>query len=443
MKSSLSKVLHPLADKPLIQHVLNTADALKPDSIHLVYGFGGEQVRNAIKKPNLQWVEQIQQLGTGHAVAQVMPQITDNAQVLILYGDVPLIALKTLKNLIAESHSNNLGILTVELSHPQGYGRIVRNARGQITCIVEEKDANSKIKQIQEVNTGILITGAKQLRRWLADLKNDNAQGEYYLTDVIAAAVAENIPIYSCAPADVHEVMGVNSRLQLAELERYYQLQQVKTLMESGVTVRDPARLDIRGTVQVAGDVDIDINVILEGKVTIGHNVKIGAHTIIKNAQIADNVEILSHCVIDDVVIGSGCRIGPFSRLRPDTVLEKEVRVGNFVEIKKSKVDKGSKISHLSYIGDSEIGQNVNIGAGTITCNYDGANKHKTIIKDNAFIGSDTQLVAPVTVEVGATIGAGSTITKNTPPNALSLSRAPQETRKDWKRPVKKSDSNP
>ncbi len=438
MHSDIPKVLHRIADKPLIRHVLDTALALQPDSIHIVYGHGGPQVRETLADTDVFWVEQAQQLGTGHAVAQAMPQIADDAIVLVLCGDAPLITIKTLHTLSSQADNQSLSLLTVELEQPQGYGRIIRNSQGQVESIVEEKDATASQKQIQEINTGILIAPAAHLRRWLASLNNNNAQGEYYLTDIIAQAVQENLPIHTTTPFDLHEVLGINDRVQLSTLERYYQRQQVNQLMLAGATVRDPARLDIRGTVQTGRDVSIDINVILEGQITLGNRITIGPHTVIRNATIADEVEILSHCVIENVVIGAQCRIGPFARLRPDTVLAEQVHIGNFVELKKSTVAQGSKINHLSYIGDSEVGSQVNIGAGTITCNYDGANKYKTIIGDKAFIGSDTQLVAPVTVGPGATIGAGSTITKDTKPDALTLSRTPQKTISCWQRPRKK-----
>lgn len=438
MYSNIPKVLHTLADKPLIRHVVNSASVLQPDSIHIVYGHGGEQVREALAETNVNWVKQEQQLGTGHAVAQAMPEIADETMVLVLYGDVPLISTATLQWLCSKTDVNSLGILTAFLDDPQGYGRIVRNTQGQVERIVEEKDADSDLKSIQEINTGILIASATHLRRWLTSIKNDNAQGEYYLTDIIALAVQENRSIYTHTPNDVHEILGVNDRTQLAILERYYQAQQINCLMLTGVTVRDPTRLDIRGTVQTGHDVSIDVNVVLEGEITLGNRVNIGPHTVIRNAKIGDDVEILSHCVIENVVIGDGCRIGPFARLRPETVLAEQVRIGNFVEIKKSSVAQGSKINHLSYIGDTEVGSHVNIGAGTITCNYDGVNKYKTIIEDKAFIGSDTQLIAPVKVGTGATIGAGSTITKDTPPDTLTLSRPPQKTIVGWQRSNKK-----
>jgi bifunctional UDP-N-acetylglucosamine pyrophosphorylase / glucosamine-1-phosphate N-acetyltransferase len=439
MYSDLPKVLHRLANKPLIHHVVDTALALQPESIHIVYGHGGQQVLQALAHFPIVGVEQTQQLGTGHAVAQAMPHITDDAMVLILCGDVPLTRLDTLQQLCAQiTNPHSLGILTVKLEQPQGYGRIVRNSQGQVARIVEEKEADDAIKAIKEVNAGILIVPATYLRRWLTMLNNNNAQGEYYLTDIVALAVQENLTIHTTCSTDIYEVMGVNDRLQLATLERYYQQQQAIQLMQAGVTLIDPARLDIRGTVQTGRDVTIDVNVILAGEIKLGNRVKIGPHTVIRNAQIADEVEIFSHCVIEDVIIGPGCRIGPFARLRPETVLAEQVHIGNFVEIKKSTVAHHSKINHLSYIGNTEVGSEVNIGAGTITCNYDGANKHKTIIGDHAFIGSDTQLVAPVTVGAGATIGAGSTITKNTPPEMLTLSRSPQQTITGWQRPRKK-----
>ncbi|MCK5877882.1 MAG: bifunctional UDP-N-acetylglucosamine diphosphorylase/glucosamine-1-phosphate N-acetyltransferase GlmU [Candidatus Marithrix sp.] len=437
MCSDLPKVLHCLAGKPLLQHVIDAAISLEPETIHVVYGYGGEQVRDTLSDLPVQWVKQVQQLGTGHAVAQAIPSIADNNVVLVLYGDVPLINPTNLQKLC--SLSNGLNVLTAKLDNPTGYGRIVRDAQGQVECIIEEKDADNKTKAIQEINTGILATKAINLRTWLANLDNNNSQGEYYLTDTIAMAVTDNVPIHTNIVHDVLEVTGVNNRLQLANLERYYQSQQVNNLMLTGVTVQDPNRLDIRGIVKTGYDIIIDINVILEGEVSLGNRVKIGANTIIRNAKIADDVEILSNCVIENVVIGTGCKIGPFARLRPETELAEQVHIGNFVELKKSVVAKGSKINHLSYIGDSEIGSNVNIGAGTITCNYDGANKHKTIIKDNVFVGSDTQLIAPVTVENGATIGAGSTITKNVAEDSLTLSRVQQQSVMGWERPTKNS----
>lgn len=439
MRSELPKVLHPLANKPLINHVVDGALALKPHSLHIVYGHGGDQVRATLNEFSINWAHQAEQLGTGHAVAQAMPDIVDDSMVLVLCGDVPLITPATLEELCAKADHNSLGILTVELDNPQGYGRIVRNAAGEVERIVEEKDADATIKQIKEVNSGIFLIPAAHLRRWLGSLNNDNAQGEYYLTDIVSLAVAENIPIFTSAAHNVYEVMGINNRVQLATLERQYQKQQANKLMlDYGVTLHDPSRIDIRGSVEAGHDVAIDVNVVFEGDIKLGNKVKIGSNCVIRNSTIGDGVEILSNCVIENVVIGNNCKIGPLARLRPDTVLADNVHIGNFVEIKKTTVAKGSKINHLSYIGDSEIGSEVNIGAGTITCNYDGAKKHKTIIGDKAFIGSDTQLIAPVKVGVGATIGAGSTISRDTPDDTLTLSRTPQNTVPGWQRPAKK-----
>ncbi len=446
MYSNLPKVLHHLADKPLLEHVLRCATQLSPETIYIVHGHGGEQVKQqltpAIEQLNpikVTWVEQSEQLGTGHAVAQVMPLIPDDHQMLVLYGDVPLIKVTTLQTLCQKIAPQQLGLLTVTLDNPQGYGRIVRK-QGNVTQIVEEKDADAEIKTIHEVNTGILVLPVKELRYWLNQLNNHNSQGEYYLTDIIALAVQNNFMIATCSPENSDEVLGVNDRVQLAYLERCYQTQQVHRLMLSGVTVRDPERLDIRGTITAGKDVIIDVNVILEGKVTLGNGVKIGPHTYIRNSDIGDNAEILANTVIEESKIGEQCRIGPFARLRPEVVLDQAVRIGNFVEVKKSTVAHHSKINHLTYVGDSEVGSEVNIGAGTIVCNYDGANKHKTIIGDRVFIGSDTQLIAPVKIGDGATIGAGSTIMQDAPAEKLTLSRSEQRTIPNWKRRPKKED---
>lgn len=442
MYSDIPKVLHKLAGKPLIRHVVETALLMEPQRLIIVHGHGGDQVQAALADiPSLQWVEQTALLGTGHAVTQALPLIEEDNHILVLYGDVPLIHIDTLRTFRQHAATHRLRLLTVTLDNPHGYGRIVRNAHGAVERIVEDKDANAEIKRIQEVNTGILMAPARYLNQWLASLRNDNAQGEYYLTDIIAMAADAGLTVDTLTPMHIEEVMGVNDRQQLAVLERYYQTQQVQHLMQIGVTMYDPARVDIRGTVQTGRDVTLDVNVILAGHVVLGHRVRIGAHTIIRDAQIADDVEILSHCVIEGVTVGKGCRIGPFARLRPETVLAEEVHIGNFVEIKKTTVANQSKINHLSYIGDSAVGSEVNIGAGTITCNYDGVNKHKTVIGDRVFIGSDTQLVAPVTVGAGATIGAGSTITKDTPPEVLTLSRVPQRSVSGWRRPLKKPKS--
>lgn len=438
MRSELPKILHKIANRPLLQHVYDTAKQLDNNTIKIVVGHGAKQVTDALKDLDAEWVEQKQQLGTGHAVQQVSDQIADADNVLILYGDVPLLKLATLKSLISNVNDQSLALLTVNLADPSGYGRIVRNSAGQVTKIVEEKDATPGEKQINEINTGIMAVQGKQIKKWLSRLNNSNAQGEYYLTDVIEMAVADQINIVTSQPETEDEVLGVNNRIQLSHLERVYQQEQANSLMEQGVTLMDPMRFDQRGTIVSLGqDIEIDINVILEGKNSIGSHVKIGANTQIKNSIIGDQVEILANCVIENAVIGQGSRIGPFARLRPESVLADNVHIGNFVEIKKSSVATGSKINHLSYIGDTTVGAQVNIGAGTITCNYDGVNKFRTIIEDGAFIGSNTQLVAPVTIGKNATIGAGSTITKDSPENQLTLSRAKQTTLAGWQRPGK------
>ena len=431
-------MLHKIANRPLLQHVYDTSSHIENNSIKIVIGHGAELVTDTLKGLNASWIEQKQQLGTGHAVQQVSDQIADSDTVLILYGDVPLLKLTTIKQLLGNVNEQSLALLTVNLENPTGYGRIVRNSDGKVTKIVEQKDATADEKRITEGNTGILAVQGDKLKQWLTRLGNNNAQGEYYLTDVIEMAVADGISIVTSQADSEDEVLGVNDRIQLSHLERVYQQQQARNLMEQGVTLIDPARFDIRGSIEQLGqDVQIDINVILEGKNRIGNNVKIGANTLIKNATIGDNVEIFANCVIEDAVIGDNSRIGPFARLRPEAVLANDVHIGNFVEIKKSTVAQGSKINHLSYIGDTTVGSKVNIGAGTITCNYDGVNKFRTIIEDGAFIGSDTQLVAPVTVGKNATIGAGSTITRDCPENQLTLSRVKQFTIAGWQRPVK------
>ena len=439
MRSALPKVLHPLGGFPLLQHVIRTAQQLEPSNIHVVYGHGGERVREALGHETVNWVLQNRQLGTGHAVDQVMPSVHDDETLLVLYGDVPLIRAETLRDLLVPAENGCLSVLTATLDDPRDYGRIIRDDEGQPTCIVEQKDASDEQLKIREVNTGFMAAPAVKLRSWLDQLDNSNAQGEYYLTDVIAMAVADGVSVSSASAEHEYEMLGINDRVQLAQLERIYQRIQAERLMRSGVTLADPGRFDVRGDVSTGQDCFIDSNVILDGTVKLGNNVKIGPNCLIKNTIIGDGVEVLSYCSIEDAEIGAASRIGPFARIRPETQLAAGVHVGNFVEIKKSTIDIGSKINHLSYIGDTRMGSGVNVGAGTITCNYDGAYKHLTEIGDDVFIGSDTQLVAPVKVGDGATIGAGSTITQEVPPGELVLSRSPQRVRPGWKRPVKKS----
>lgn len=439
MRSSLPKVLHPVAGKPMLQHVVDACASLQggDTAMAVVYGHGGERVRDSISGNNLHWALQAEQKGTGHAVAQAIHLAGDADVVLIAYGDVPLILPDTLQRLAQGLQDSSLCILTTQLGNPTGYGRIVRNADGQVQAIVEEKDADDIQRQISEVNTGFIAARGADLKRWLQQLTPQNAQGEYYLTDCVGLAVTEGGNINTVLCADPVEVEGANNRVQLARLERACQQRQVEALMLAGATVADPARLDIRGSVTTGQDVFIDVNVVLQGKVTLGNNVIIEAGCVIQDAEIGDNVHIKSHSVIEDAVIAAGCDIGPFARLRPGTVLAEKAKIGNFVETKKARIGKGSKVNHLSYIGDTEMGAEVNIGAGTITCNYDGANKHQTVIGDKVFVGSCTQLVAPVSVGEGATIGAGSTITKDAPAGELTLSRAKQMTMKGWQRPVK------
>lgn len=437
MYSSLPKVLHLLAGKPLVQHVIDSARNLDAQDITLVYGHGAEQVKNSISDPHLNWCEQAEQLGTGHAVQQAEQYIKDQANVLILYGDVPLLSITTLEKLIAAKQNQALALLTSVLDKPTGYGRIVRDSNNRIQKIVEEKDATDEIRTIREINSGVMVVDGNRLKTWLQKIDNNNAQGEYYLTDLIELAVQEGETVNSYIVPDSKEIEGINNKLQLAELERAYQRIQAEKLMTYGVTLRDPARFDLRGQLKTGRDVIIDINVIIEGDCSIGSNVSIGANTVIKNSVIADNVTILENCIIEQSVIGNACNIGPFARLRPDSELEENAKVGNFVELKKAHIAKGSKVNHLSYIGDTLMGENVNIGAGTITCNYDGAYKHVTKIGDNAFIGSNTALVAPIEIGAGATVGAGSTLSKDAEPEKLTFTRAAQKTISGWKRPVK------
>ena len=438
MRSKLPKVLHAIGGQPMLAHVIDTALALDPKAIHVVYGHGGMQVRAALQDLPVQWVEQTRQLGTGHAVAQALPGIADDEVVLVLYGDVPLTHAETLQRLLHTAGDGALGLLTAHLDDPSGYGRIIRNAQGDVVAIVEHKDASGEQRRINEINTGMLAVSAARLRSWVAALDNRNSQGEFYLTDIIAMAVRDGVPVRAVHPSAVAEIMGINNRAQLAEIERIYQRRRAEQLMLQGVTLRDAARFDVRGKIEVGRDVVIDVNVVCEGKVQIGNDVVIGPHCYLRDVTIADGVIVQANSVIEEALIGANSRIGPFARIRPGSVLADDVHIGNFVEVKKSEIGAGSKVNHLSYIGDATIGRRVNVGAGTITCNYDGANKFQTVIEDDAFIGSDTQLIAPVTVGAGATIGAGSTISKDAPPGELTLSRVPQQTRKGWKRPVKK-----
>jgi bifunctional UDP-N-acetylglucosamine pyrophosphorylase / glucosamine-1-phosphate N-acetyltransferase len=436
MRSSLPKVLHPVAGRPMVSHVIATAHQLGADAIHLVYGHGGELLQQRLDDASVQWVLQAEQLGTGHAVAQATPTIPDEAQVLVLYGDTPLITSATLQKLLAVQPVGGIGLLTVTLANPTGYGRIVRE-QGEVVGIIEQKDANAEQLAITEVNTGVLVAPANKLKQWLAALNCQNAQGEYYLTDVIAAAHRDGAAIATAQPAEAAETEGANNRLQLAALERFYQHREADRLMLEGVTLLDPARFDLRGTLVCGEDVIIDTNVIIEGKVELGHRVHIGSGCVLKDCVIADDSIISPYTVIESSKLARATTVGPFARLRPGSVLGEESHVGNFVEIKNTSLGFGSKAGHLSYLGDSEIGRDVNIGAGTITCNYDGANKHKTIIEDNVFVGSDTQLVAPVIVRKGATIGAGTTVTREIGENELVITRVPQRHIANWQRPVK------
>lgn len=436
MHSNLPKVLQPIAGKALAQHVIDTARLLAPEKLVVVSGHGGETVRSTLKAPDISWALQEPQLGTGHAVMQAIPALTTADQTLVLYGDVPLTQASTLQRLL-QAGKGGLSILTVKMDNPSGYGRIVRDASGNVLRIVEEKDASAEEKSIREVNTGIMAIPTARLADWLGGLSNQNAQGEYYLTDVVALAVAEGLPVRTAHPDGEWEVLGVNSKVQLAELERVHQRNIAEQLLVAGVRLADPARIDIRGELTHGRDVAIDVGCIFEGKVELADAVEVGPYCVLKNVKVGAGTRIAAFCHFEDAVIGPDGVLGPYARLRPGAELGAEVHIGNFVEVKKSQVGARSKINHLAYIGDAEIGERVNVGAGTITCNYDGVNKHKTIIEDDAFIGSDTQLVAPVTVGKGATLGAGTTLTKNAPPQALTVSRAKQVTLSTWQRPEK------
>ena len=437
MRSSLPKVLQPLAGKPLLAHVLACSDELKADDVCVVYGYGGEAVQSATARPDVRWVLQAERLGTGHAVQQAMPETPDDNRVLILAGDVPLLMASTVSRLLAETPSTDMAVLTVDLDDPTGYGRIVRKA-GSVNRIVEQKDASPEQQAISEINTGVILCPGDKLKAWLSNLGNDNSQGEYYLTDVIAMAVADHVEVHGIKADTGAEVMGINDKKQLAEAERALQARLVDELMQEGVGFADPARVDIRGTLKCGKDVFIDVNAIFEGDVHLGDGARIESNNLIRDTILGAGTVIHSNCHIEGATTGNDCEIGPFARLRPGAELANNVKVGNFVEIKKSRVANGSKVNHLTYIGDAEIGSAVNIGAGTITCNYDGANKYKTVIGDGAFIGSGVQLVAPVEVGAGATIGAGSTITRSTPEDTLTLERGQQKSIEGWIKPVKK-----
>ncbi len=439
MHSDLPKVLQPLAGRPLLAHVLAAARALGPAAIHVVYGHGGDAVKAAFAgQPDLRWALQSQQLGTGHAVLQALPSIPDDHQVVVALGDVPLVSTRTLQRLVNDSADGDLALLTAVVDDPAGYGRVIRDERGEVERIVEDKDATDDERRVNEVNTGLMAFAAAPLRRFLAKLGNDNAQGEYYLTDVIARAVESGTKVQGTVIASPTEVLGINDRAQLATAERVLQRRIAEDLMSRGVTFADPDRVDVRGEIDVGRDVFIDVGAVFEGRVRLGDRVRIEPYCVIADSQLDADTVVHAHSVVSGAQSGPRCEIGPFARLRPGAKLAAEVKVGNFVEVKKSTIAEGSKVNHLTYVGDAEIGRDVNVGAGTITCNYDGANKHKTTIGDRAFIGSGTMLVAPVTVGADATIGAGSTITKEAPPGELTLERSKQTTVTGWQRPKKK-----
>ncbi|MBU3736074.1 MAG: UDP-N-acetylglucosamine diphosphorylase/glucosamine-1-phosphate N-acetyltransferase [Methylobacterium sp.] len=436
MHSHLPKVLHPVADKPLLAHVVDCARTLAPGRILVVHGHGAETVRATITGTDIHWVHQAEQLGTGHALQQAVPHLLTGGTALVLFGDVPLIRAETCRQLLHKAQKG-LTLLTFITPQPKGYGRIIRGADGRVQRIVEEKDADEEQRAVREVNSGIMAMPVHLIADWLSALRNDNAQGEYYLTDIVALAVRHRVPVESVTTDAAWEVAGVNSKSDLAMVERQYQRLQAETLLSQGVTLRDPQRLDVRGALRVGRDVEIDVGCIFEGQVEIGAQVRIGPYCVLRNATIGDGVTVAAFSHIEDASIGADSRIGPYARLRPGSELMRDTHIGNFVEIKNSRIGQGSKVNHLSYIGDSDIGKDVNVGAGTITCNYDGANKHRTVIGDRAFIGSDSQLVAPVTVAAGATIGAGSTITRDAPADMLTLSRTRQVSIQGWKRPRK------
>ena len=438
MNSSLPKVLHTIGGSSLVQHVINRAEELVCEKIHLIYGFGGDKLKNSIKREKVTWSEQKQQLGTAHAIKQITNKISPENDTLILYGDVPLISKETLSQLIDIKQDSALALLTARVENPTGYGRIVRNKNNQIIKIVEEKDASDEIKEINEINSGIMLVDGNKLTQWIDQVGNNNAQQEYYLTDIVELAVNENEKITAYMTDNAIEIEGVNNKRQLANLECLYQQNKIEQLLDNGVTLRDPDRVDIRGNLITSRDNEIDINTIFEGNCKLGNNVTIGANSILKNSIIGNNVTILENCVIEDAIIHDNCTIGPFARLRPGTIMNSGAKAGNFVEIKKSTIGQGSKVNHLSYIGDTHMGQNVNIGAGTITCNYDGANKHISKIADNVFVGSNSALVAPISIAENVTIGAGSVLSNNVDDECLVVVRAKTRTIKNWIRPIKK-----
>ncbi|HZO23321.1 MAG TPA: bifunctional UDP-N-acetylglucosamine diphosphorylase/glucosamine-1-phosphate N-acetyltransferase GlmU [Steroidobacteraceae bacterium] len=437
MHSDLPKVLQPLAGRPLLKHVIDTARSLEPKALHVVYGHGGERVREELQEPGISWVLQAERLGTGHAVLQAMPQVPDEALVLVLYGDVPLIGRSTLTELVSIAGPRKAALLTVILEEPTGYGRVVRNSRGQVRRIVEQKDASKKELRLTECNTGVLAAPGRSLRKWLKAVTNDNAQGEYYLTDVIAMAVKEGLAVQPLVAERVTEVLGVNDKAQLATLETAYRRGITRQLMLAGLTIADPERVDVRGSLTHGRDAVLDVNVIIEGHVKLGDRVRIGPNTVIRNSEIGDDTEVFGHCVIDSTVIGPNCNIGPFARFRPTSTLAGGVHIGNFVEVKNSRMGAESKANHLAYVGDAQLGERVNIGAGTIIANYDGANKHRTTIENDVHTGSNSVLVAPITIGAGATVGAGSTVVKQVPPRKLTVARARQITIENWQRPSK------
>jgi bifunctional UDP-N-acetylglucosamine pyrophosphorylase / glucosamine-1-phosphate N-acetyltransferase len=437
MRSGLPKVLHPLAGRPLLAHVLDTARALKARRTVVVHGHGAEAVRAAFPDAGIAWALQPEQLGTGHAVQQAMPHLEANGEVLVLYGDVPLVREATLRRLL-EAAREGLAVLTVELDDPAGYGRVLRDQAGRVARIVEHKDASPSERAVREVNAGFYALSAPRLAAWLKKINNRNAQKEYYLTDIVALAVAEDVPVIGVRAEDEWEVAGVNSKRELAALERRYQKQAAERLLDEGVTLADPARIDVRGALQCGRDVSIDVNCVFEGRVTLADGVRVGANCVLRDVTVGAGTEVFAFSHLDSSIIGARCRIGPYARLRPGADLADEVHIGNFVEIKASRLGTASKANHLAYIGDAELGARVNVGAGTITCNYDGADKHRTVIEDDCFIGSDATLVAPVRIARGSYIGAGSTISKDTPPGQLTVARAKQVSVPGWKPPKKK-----